>query len=63
MHTMPIHDDLTTLVIEEVRDGSVESSMPTLKVKLVGEALGTLFLLLHSLHFSLRPLQKIIRYI
>lgn len=39
IHT--VHDDLTRVVVEKVRDGSLVILVPTLEVKLVRETLGT----------------------
>ena len=41
MHNVPIHDELTRMIVEEVRDESIEVPVPTSEVKVVGEALGT----------------------
>lgn len=41
MHTVPMHGDLTKVVIEEVRDGSTIVQVPTSDINLAGEALGT----------------------
>jgi len=41
LHTMPLGDDLARVVVEEVREADAEVSVPTSKVRLVGEALGT----------------------
>jgi len=38
-HIVPIHDDLDRVIVEEVRDESVEVSVPTSEVKVLGEAL------------------------
>jgi len=40
MHNVSIHDDLNRMTVEEVRDESVEVSMPS-EVKIVGKALRT----------------------
>jgi len=41
LHTMPLGDDFARVVVKEVREADAEVPMPTLEVRLVGEALGT----------------------
>jgi len=40
LHTVPLGDDFAIVVIKEVRHADAEVSVPTSKVRLVGEALG-----------------------
>jgi len=41
LHTVPLGDDFCRVVVEEVRQADAEVSVPTSKVRLVGEAPGT----------------------
>ena len=41
LHTVPLGDDFSRVVVEEVREADVEVPVPTSEVRLVGEALGT----------------------
>jgi len=41
LHTVPLGDDFARVVVEEVRQADVEVHVPTLEVRLVGEALDT----------------------
>jgi len=41
IHTVPLEDDFARVVVEEVRHAYAKVQVPTLKVRFVGEALGT----------------------
>ena len=41
LHTVPLGDDFSRVVVEEVREADAEVPVPTSEVRLVGEALGT----------------------
>jgi len=60
MHTLPMQDDFSRVVVEKVRDASDVVLVPTTKVNTVGEVLEKF---IACLHIRVRQFQKTIRHI